>query len=73
MGVLQPQDEIGIFVSTAGFSPDAKNAALTSHVHVELINLDRFMSLWQDFYDKLKEEDKSLLPFRPIYFLAQTE
>jgi restriction system protein len=40
---------------------------------VELIDLNRFISLWQDFYDKLKEADKSLLPVRPIYFLAQTE
>jgi restriction system protein len=73
MGLLQPESEVGIFVSTGGFTADARNEARRSHVHVELIDLNRFISLWQDFYDKLKEEDKSLLPFRPIYFLAQTE
>ena len=40
---------------------------------MELIDLNRFISLWQYFYDKLKEEDKGLLPLRPTYFLAQTE
>jgi restriction system protein len=73
MGLLQKEGDVGIFVSTAGFTPDGRNAARSSHAHVELIDLDRFISLWQDFYEKLKEEDKSLLPLRPIYFLAQTE
>jgi len=73
MGLLQKEGEVGIFVSTGGFTADARNEARSSHVHVELIDLNRFISLWQDFYDKLKEEDKSLLPLRPIYFLAQTE
>ena len=73
MGLLQKEGSVGIFVSTAGFTPDGRNAARSSHVHVELIDLNRFISLWQEFYDKLKEEDKSLLPLRPIYFLAQTE
>jgi restriction system protein len=73
MGLLQKEGDVGIFVSTGGFTPDGRNAARSSHVHVELIDLNRFISLWQDFYDKLKEEDKSLLPLRPIYFLAQTE
>ena len=73
MGLLQKEGDVGIFVSTGGFTPDGRNEARSSHVHVELIDLNRFISLWQDFYDKLKEEDKSLLPLRPIYFLAQTE
>jgi restriction system protein len=73
MGLLQKEGDVGIFISTAGFTPDGRNAARSSHVHVELIDLNRFISLWQEFYAKLKEEDKSLLPLRPIYFLAQTE
>lgn len=73
MGLLQKEGDVGIFVATAGFTPDGRNAARSSHIHVELIDLNRFISLWQDFYDKLNEEDKSLLPLRPIYFLAQTD
>lgn len=70
MGLLQKEGDVGIFVSRAGFTPDGRNAARSSHIHVELIDLNRFITLWQDFYDKLKEEDRSLLPLRPIYFLA---
>jgi restriction system protein len=39
-------------------------------VHVELIDLDRFIALWQEFYPKLTDEDKAALPLVPIYFYA---
>ncbi len=54
-------------------SADARAAARGSHVHVELIDLNRFIGLWQEFYEKLTDEDKSRLPLRPIYFLATGE
>lgn len=73
MGLLQKEGNVGIFVSTGGFTPDAKAAARSSHVHVELIDLARFIGLWQEFYEKLSDEDKSLLPLKPIYFLAASE
>jgi restriction system protein len=70
MGLLQKEGDVGIFVSTNGFTPDAKQAAKISHIHIELIDLNRFISLWQEFYEKMSDEDKTLLPLRPIYFLA---
>ncbi len=70
MGLLQKDGDVGIFVSSGGFTPDAKTTARGSHVHVELIDLDRFISLWQEFYGKLTDEDKSLLPLMPIFFYA---
>jgi restriction system protein len=70
MGLLQKDGDVGIFVSSSGFTPDAKTTARASHVHVELINLDRFITLWQEFYGKLTDEDKSFLPLRPIFFYA---
>ena len=70
MGLLQKDGDVGIFVSSGGFTPDAKVTARSSHVHVELIDLDRFISLWQEFYAKLTDEDKSLLPLIPIFFYA---
>ena len=73
MGLLQKEGDVGMFVSTAGFSPDARAAARGSHIHVELVDLNRFISLWQEFYDRLKDEDKVLLPLRPVYFLAPVE
>lgn len=72
MGLLQKDGDVGIFISTGGFSSDAKTTARTSHVHVELIDLPRFIQLWQEFYQKLSDEDKSRLPLMPIYFYSPT-
>lgn len=73
MGLLQKEGDVGIFVSTGGFTPDAKATARSSHIHVELIDLPRFIVLWQEFYNKQTDEDKSMLPLTPIYFLAKED
>ena len=70
MGLLQKDGDIGIFISSGGFTADAKTTARSSNIHVELIDMDRLLHLWQDFYQKLGDEDKSLLPLLPVYFLA---
>ena len=70
MGLLQKDGDIGIFISSGGFTADAKATARSSNIHVELIDMNRFLHLWQDFYHKLADEDKSLLPLLPVYFLA---
>ncbi|MFO5527371.1 MAG: restriction endonuclease [Cuspidothrix sp.] len=41
-GVLQKDGDVGIFVSTGGFTSDAKNETRSSHTHIELIDFDRF-------------------------------
>jgi len=73
MGLLQKDGNVGIFVSSGGFTPDARTAARSSHAHIELIDLERFLALWQDFYKKMDEADRALLPLQPIYFLAPTD
>jgi len=73
MGLLQKEGDVGMFVSTGGFTPDAKTTARSSHIHVELVDLQRFIVLWQDFYNRMAEEDKSLLPLTPIYFVAKED
>ena len=73
MGILQKDGDVGIFISTGGFTPDAKKAASGSHVHVELIDLPRFIELWEEHYHKLTDEDKALLPLAPMYYLASLE
>jgi len=73
MGLLHNDGDVGIFVSLNGFTADAKMTARSSHVHVELIDYERFISLWQEFYHKLTDEDKAKLPLRAVYFLAPEE
>jgi hypothetical protein len=67
---LQKDGDVGMFVSSGGFTSDATNAARGSHIHVELVDLERFISFWQEFYARLTDQDKTLLPLVPIYFYA---
>jgi restriction system protein len=69
MGLLQREGDVGLFVSTGGFTSDAKNAARGSTVHIELIDQNKFIELWQEFYDKLSDQDKNRFPLRSIYLL----
>jgi restriction system protein len=73
MGLLQKDGDVGLFISTGGFTPEAKKTAQSSHVHVELIDFERFISLWQDFYEKMEDEDRALLPLLPFYFYAEID
>ena len=70
VGVLNKDGDVGICVSSGGFSADAKTTARDARVHVELIDLDRLIALWQEFYERLSDEDKTRLPLRPIHVLA---
>ena len=73
LGTLRGDGDVGIFISSGGFTSTAKSVARNSRIHIELIDLERFIELWQQFYQKLSDEDKILLPLLPVYFLAPSE
>jgi restriction system protein len=74
MGLLSNKTgEIGLFVTSGRFSPEAEKVARDSSVHVRLIDIDSFIQLWQQFYDNLTDEEKNWLPLYKIYFLGTNE
>ena len=68
---LVGNEDIGVFMTSAGFSRGCKIESYKRPQHIELIDYERFVELWVNHYDKLSEEDKLLLPLHPIYFLSQ--
>jgi len=73
VGLLNDNGDVGIFVTSGRFTSEAENLSRTSHKHIELIDFERFIDLWQEFYDKLTDEDKNMLPLYKIYFLGANE
>ncbi len=69
-GNIRADREIGLFVSSGGFSKQAERQMQKGQAHMELIDLDRFIELWTEYYPKLDDEDRALLPLRPVHFLA---
>lgn len=72
VGILRDGD-IGLFVTSGTFSPSAKQEASTSKEYVKLIDGDEFITLWQNYYSKMSDEDKNLLPLKNIAFLGSNE
>lgn len=72
-GLLNPGDEIGLFVTSGYFSSEAERFTREANVHIRLINGDEFISLWQEYYDQLSDEGKNMLPLQPVYFLGGNE
>jgi restriction system protein len=64
------KDEVGLFVTTSGFTRDAENEIRQEKRHnVTLVDLDRFVELWIEYYPKLDDSARRRLPLQPIYFL----
>jgi len=70
---LKRNSDVGIFATSGHFSKPAIKEARNSREHIELIDFDRFVSLWVEYYDKMSDEQKNMLPLQPIYFLGSNE
>lgn len=64
-GLLAPQDERGIFVSTGGFTRDAENDAKVARIG--LVGMDRLVELLLESYETLDQDTKALVPLRRVY------
>lgn len=68
---LLGDNDVGIFVSTGGFTRDTEDEARAQQSRqVTLIDLQRLYALWIEHLGKLDEEARDLFPLKPIYFLA---
>lgn len=71
--LISRDEDVGLIVSSGGFTSDAVKEARTFHHHIELMDFERFIDLWKQYYDKMPDEDKNLLPLQKIYFLGANE
>jgi len=73
MGLLAKEGDVGLIVSSGGFTPDAEAAIRGSAKHIEKIDLNDLIKKWDEHYDRMKEEDRRLMPVKRIAFLAPEE
>lgn len=66
--------DVGIFVALGGFTSTAETTVRSQENRlVTLIDFERLMDLWIEYYDKLEESARHLLPLKPIYYLSPDE
>jgi len=58
----------GIYVSTGGFSKDAKLEAERSNIPITLIDSDKLVQLIVQYYDKFDSDTRSLLTLKKLYW-----
>jgi restriction system protein len=61
------KDDKGLYVSTGGFSKDARYEAERSQVPLTLLNIDDLVSAVLEHYEAMDAESKVLLPLRKFY------
>ena len=67
LGVLQTDDK-ALFVSTGGFSPDAKFESERARFPISLVDLDDLARLVVEYYDTFDSAGRGLLPLTRIYW-----
>jgi restriction system protein len=70
---LNKSGDVGLFVTSGRFTNESERYSRESHKHIELIDFERLVALWQEFYPKMTDEEKNMLPLQPIYFLGVNE
>ena len=69
IGGLRAGDR-GLYVSTGGFTKEARYEADRATVPVRLLNLDDFVRYYVDVYNKADDETRSILPLTRIWWPA---
>ena len=72
LGILKAGD-IALFVTSGTYSTDAKHAASSGDKFIRLIDGDEFIDMWQEYYDKMSDDDKNMLPLKRISFLGSND
>lgn len=68
---LIDDDDVGIFVTTGGFTRDAiEHARSRERRKITLLDSEKLVELWIEYSEKLEGDDWELLPLSPIYFLT---
>jgi restriction system protein len=67
LGGLRSNDK-GVYVSTGGFTKDAKYEAERSNIPLTLIDLNMVVLLIVQHYDKFDIDTRALIPLKKIYW-----
>ncbi len=67
LGGLRANDK-GLYVSTGGFSKDARYEAERANIPITLVDSDILVELIIQYYDSFDNETKTLVPLKKIYW-----
>jgi len=66
IGVIK-ENERGLFVSTGGFTSDARTEATHSAKPITLLDREDFVQIMLEYYENLESEYKALVPLKRLW------
>jgi restriction system protein len=69
-GLLRKEGDIGLLVSSGGFTSEVEREIRVAGKHIELMDLERLVALWQQHYEQIPETGRALLPLVRVFVLA---
>lgn len=70
VSLLNKDGDMGLIVSSGGFTSEAVSEIRRASKHMEKIDLAELLRLWEQYYDEMREEDRQKMPIRRVAFLA---
>jgi restriction system protein len=70
IGAMNREGDVGLFISTSGFTSAARQAAGRSHKPVTLMGWEDFIELFLKVYDRLDNVFKARVPIRSVKILS---
>jgi len=64
------QNDKGLYVSTGGFTKEARYEAERSTIPITLVDIDELVELLGQYYDNVDSETKALIPLIRLYWPA---
>lgn len=67
-------NDFGLFVSTGGFTGDARDEARKEvFSRVTILDLEMLFDLWIKHYEELGQQGRGRLPLKPVFFLSPSD
>jgi restriction system protein len=60
---------VGVYISLGGFTGDCESLSRRTSRRVTLIDGDDLLNLWFEYFDRLDEDGRQLLPIKRVYYL----
>lgn len=73
IGAMSREGDIGIFISTGGFSEPARQIAEHSHKNISIMGWEDFVKLFLEVYDRLDNTFKAKVPIGTIKVLLSKQ
>src|ERR1051326_1602973 len=68
LSLVEP-DDVGVYISLGGFTGDCASLGRRTSRRVTLIDGDELLNLWFEYFDRLDEDGRQLLPIKRVYYL----